>query len=84
MKAGRFGRSVRWPVLAAVSTLCLAACGNPPYPGGSVESLFPQSERPVFSTAKVGVQRLPLENHFVLWEKPQLVIDAIQSLSCAS
>ena len=31
----------------------------------------------------VTVQRLPLENHFVLWEKPQLVVDAIRSLPCA-
>jgi pimeloyl-ACP methyl ester carboxylesterase len=31
----------------------------------------------------VRVQRLPMENHFLLWEKPQLVIDAIQSLPCA-
>lgn len=30
----------------------------------------------------VTVQRLPLENHFVLWEKPQLVVDAIRSLPC--
>jgi pimeloyl-ACP methyl ester carboxylesterase len=34
------------------------------------------------SKAWVTVQRLPLENHFVLWEKPQLVIDAIRSLPC--
>ena len=60
MKAGRFGRCVRWPVLAAVSTLALAACGNPPYPRGSVDSLFPQGERPVFSTAKVGDRTLSL------------------------
>ena len=33
--------------------------------------------------AWVRIQRLPLENHFVLWEKPQLVINAIQSLPCA-
>jgi pimeloyl-ACP methyl ester carboxylesterase len=35
------------------------------------------------SKAWVTVQRLPLENHFLLWEKPQLVIDAIRSLPCA-
>lgn len=28
------------------------------------------------------VQRLPQENHFVLWEKPELVIAAIRSLRC--
>ncbi len=30
----------------------------------------------------VQVQRLPQEGHFVLWEKPALVIEAIRSLSC--
>ncbi len=29
------------------------------------------------------VQRLPSDNHFVLWENPQTVIDAIKSLPCA-
>jgi pimeloyl-ACP methyl ester carboxylesterase len=29
------------------------------------------------------VQRLPQEGHFVLWEKPQLVNDAILSLACS-
>jgi pimeloyl-ACP methyl ester carboxylesterase len=31
----------------------------------------------------VHVQRFPMESHFFLWERPQLVIDAIQSLPCA-
>ena len=30
----------------------------------------------------VSVQRLPAESHFVLWEKPGLVIDAILKLPC--
>ncbi len=30
------------------------------------------------------VQRLPLENHFVLWEKPELVIKTLLDLPCAS
>lgn len=30
----------------------------------------------------VQVQRLPQEGHFVLWEKPALVIEAIRSVSC--
>lgn len=30
------------------------------------------------------VQRLPLENHFVLWEKPEVVIQTILGLPCAS
>jgi len=33
--------------------------------------------------AWVRVQRLPSENHFALWERPQLVIDAIHSVACA-
>jgi pimeloyl-ACP methyl ester carboxylesterase len=31
----------------------------------------------------IHVQRLPQEGHFVLWEKPQLVNDAIRSLTCS-
>lgn len=34
-------------------------------------------------TIWVRMQRLPMESHCVLWDKPQLVIDAIQSLPCA-
>lgn len=30
------------------------------------------------------VKNLPAETHFVLWEKPQIVIDAIKELPCAS
>ena len=30
------------------------------------------------------VMRLPSETHFVLWQKPQIVVDAIKSLPCAS
>ena len=30
----------------------------------------------------LSVQRLPTETHFVLWEKPELVIDAILQLPC--
>ena len=30
------------------------------------------------------VVRLPNESHFVLWDKPQIVVDAIKNLSCAS
>ena len=30
------------------------------------------------------VRRYPGEGHFVLWEKPRLVIDAIRSLPCAA
>ena len=34
--------------------------------------------------AWLNVMRLPNESHFVLWEKPQIVIDAIKNMSCAS
>jgi len=37
---------VRLPVMAALAALCLAACGNPPYPRGSVDSLFPSGQGP--------------------------------------
>ena len=30
------------------------------------------------------VMRLPDETHFVLWEKPQIIVDAIKDMSCAS
>lgn len=30
------------------------------------------------------VMRLPSESHFVLWEKPQIVVDAIKNMSCVS
>lgn len=30
------------------------------------------------------VMRLPGETHFVLWEKPQIIVDAIKDMSCAS
>lgn len=30
------------------------------------------------------VLRLPSESHFVLWEKPQLIVDAIKNMPCAS
>jgi len=46
--------------MAAISSLFLAACGNPPYPRGSVDSLFAQSERPVFSKVEVGDRTLSL------------------------
>jgi pimeloyl-ACP methyl ester carboxylesterase len=34
--------------------------------------------------AWLSVMRLPNETHFVLWENPQIIIDAIQKMSCAS
>lgn len=40
--------------LAAV----LAACSNPPYPRGSLESLFPQPPRPQLVTVEAGGRRL--------------------------
>ena len=30
------------------------------------------------------VLRFPAETHFVLWEKPQIIVDAIKDMSCAS
>lgn len=30
------------------------------------------------------VLRLPAETHFVLWENPQIIVDAIKDMSCAS
>lgn len=30
------------------------------------------------------VKNLPNETHFVLWEKPQIIVDAIKEMSCAS
>jgi pimeloyl-ACP methyl ester carboxylesterase len=30
------------------------------------------------------IKNLPNETHFVLWEQPQVVIDAIKEMSCAS
>jgi uncharacterized protein len=29
------------------------------------------------------IKNLPNETHFVLWEKPQIVVDAIKDMSCA-
>jgi uncharacterized protein len=34
--------------------------------------------------AWLNVMRLPNETHFVLWENPQIIIDAIQKVPCAS
>ena len=47
------GRRSRLPLLTALATLWLAGCGNPPYPRGTVDSLFPQGQRPVFATLQV-------------------------------
>lgn len=30
------------------------------------------------------IRNLPTETHFVLWEKPQIIVDAIKEISCAS
>lgn len=30
------------------------------------------------------IKNLPAETHFVLWEKPQIIVDAIKDMSCAS
>jgi uncharacterized protein len=30
------------------------------------------------------IKNLPTETHFVLWEKPQIIVDAIKDMSCAS
>ena len=45
-------RECRLPLSVALTVLWLAACGNPPYPRGSVESLFPQGQHPVFSATQ--------------------------------
>jgi pimeloyl-ACP methyl ester carboxylesterase len=35
-------------------------------------------------TAWLTIKKLPGETHFVLWEKPQIIVDAIKDLPCAS
>lgn len=48
-------RSLACPGLsAALCASSLVACGNPPYPHGSVESLFGQARKPVISTVNAG------------------------------
>ncbi|NQW92655.1 MAG: alpha/beta hydrolase [Polaromonas sp.] len=29
------------------------------------------------------IKNLPTETHFVLWEKPQIIVDTIKEMSCA-
>ena len=41
-------------LMAALCATSLVACGNPPYPRGSVESLFGQARQPVVSTVDAG------------------------------
>jgi uncharacterized protein len=38
----------------------------------------------VAPNAWLKIKALPNETHFVLWEKPQLIVDAIKDISCAS
>ena len=35
-------------------------------------------------TSWLKIKNLPNETHFVLWEKPQIIVDAIKEISCAS
>lgn len=53
--------------------------------GGKDSLVDPRTADEVEKHAPKGwttIQRLPLETHFVLWEKPQLVIDAIRQQPC--
>ncbi len=47
-----------------------------PITADDVEKLAP--------TSWLKVLRLPAESHFVLWEKPQIIVDAIKDMPCAS
>ncbi len=47
-----------------------------PLTADDVEKLAP--------TSWLKVLRLPAESHFVLWEKPQIIVDAIKNMPCAS
>jgi uncharacterized protein len=38
----------------------------------------------VAPTAWLKIKALPNETHFVLWEKPQIIVDAIKEIPCAS
>jgi uncharacterized protein len=38
----------------------------------------------VAPAAWLKIKNLPNETHFVLWEKPQIIVDAIKDMSCAS
>lgn len=53
MSQPRLGGCLRLPLLIALTTTALAGCGNPPYPRGSVDSLFPTGQRPDFTTVQV-------------------------------
>lgn len=37
----------------------------------------------VAPNAWLKIKALPNETHFVLWEKPQVIVDAIKDMSCA-
>lgn len=49
-----------------------------------VDPRTPDRVAPLAPSKWLQVRRYPGEGHFVLWEKPELVIDAIRSLPCAA
>ena len=61
-------------IMSSLLSLLLSACSNPPYPRGSVEKLYPLSERPTLSVQDVAGHQLQIASMGGSGQTPLLFI----------